>query len=79
MCVYVSKTCNCGPQLHSRKISNNMPDQFGPATIDKVLREAVQACIECANNERTVFNTVKDGAGKIVITGNFSDFIVNKF
>ena len=52
-----------------------MPDQFGPATIDKVLREAVQACIECANNERTVFNTVKDGVGKIVITGSSSDFI----
>ena len=52
-----------------------MPDQFGPATIDKVLREAVQACIECANNERTVFNTVKDGAGKIVITGSVSNII----
>ena len=68
MCVYVSKTCNCGPQLNSRKISH-LPDQFGPSTINKVLREAVQACVDCANNERTVFNTIKDGSGKIVITG----------
>ena len=68
--MYVCKTCNGGPQLNPRKMSH-LPAQFGPSAVHKVLREAVQSCVDCANHERTVFNTIKDGAGKVVITGSY--------
>ncbi len=69
--MYVSKSCNCGPHLDSRKILQ-LPNNFGPAPISKVLREAVQSCVDCARDERaerSVFNTIKDGDSKVVITG----------
>lgn len=37
--------------------------------MNRVLREAVQTFIDCAENERSVFNLLKQGDGKVIITG----------
>lgn len=37
--------------------------------MNRVLREAVQTFIDCAENEKSVFNLLKQGDGKVIITG----------
>ncbi|XP_013401178.1 polycomb protein Scm isoform X2 [Lingula anatina] len=71
VCVYVNQSCKCGPHLNSKKISQ-LPAYFGPGSIKRVLREAVQAVVDCANNEKTVFNTIQGGSGNMVVTAIFS-------
>lgn len=60
--------CNCGSILSNRKISA-LPSQFGPGPINKVVREAVQACVDCAHKEHAVFNMLQEGNGKVFING----------
>ena len=74
VCVYVNRTCRCGVHLNPRKVST-LPSQFGPGPTHRVLRDAVQACIDCANHERTVFNIIKDGHGKATVTGRYGALI----
>ncbi|GAB6031001.1 hypothetical protein CHUAL_007821 [Chamberlinius hualienensis] len=69
VCVYVNHSCNCGPYLMSRKIAS-LPRQFGPGSMNRVLREAVQACVDCAIQEHAVFNMLRPGDGKVIITAN---------
>ncbi|XP_041352567.1 sex comb on midleg-like protein 2 [Gigantopelta aegis] len=69
VCVYVNSSCNCGMYLNPRRVSGMSP-QYGPGSIVRVLREVVQACIDCATQERTVFNMIKEGNGKVVVTAN---------
>ena len=54
-----------------------LPSRFGPGKIDNVLREAVQACIDCANHERSVFSALKEGTGKVVATGICTSILQN--
>jgi hypothetical protein len=35
----------------------------------RVLREALQGCIDCAHNERPVFDLLQPGTGKVIVTG----------
>lgn len=72
VCVFVNHGCTCGPYLNPRKVSQ-LPIQFGPGSMNRVLREAVQACIDCANSEKSVFNLLKQGDGKVIITANFDN------
>ena len=37
--------------------------------VHRVLREAVQACVDCAKDERAVYDLLQEGNGKIVVTG----------
>lgn len=37
--------------------------------MNRVLREAVQTFIDCAENEKDVFTLLKQGEGKVIITG----------
>ncbi len=48
-----------------------MPVQFGPGTLSHVLLEAVQAVVDCAVQQQTVFNILPPGEGKLIITANF--------
>ena len=68
VCIYVNPTCSCGSHLDRRKITL-LPPQFGPGSINRVLREAVQAGVDCARHEHTVFSLLQEGQGKVIITG----------
>ncbi|XP_076025664.1 polycomb protein SCMH1-like [Genypterus blacodes] len=46
VCVYVNKHGNYGPHL-DRKLVQQLPDHFGPAPVNAVLQQAVQACVDC--------------------------------
>ncbi|XP_075904363.1 polycomb protein SCMH1 isoform X2 [Nelusetta ayraudi] len=46
VCVYVNKHGNYGPRL-DRKLVQQLPDHFGPAPVNAVLQQAVQACVDC--------------------------------
>lgn len=69
--VYINHGCTPGPYLDPRRVSQ-LPPQFGPGSLNRVLREAVQACVECAVHEDQVFSLLKQGEGKVIITANFS-------
>ncbi|XP_058486131.1 polycomb protein SCMH1-like isoform X2 [Solea solea] len=46
VCVYVNKHGDYGPNL-DRKLVQQLPDHFGPAPVNAVLQQAVQACVDC--------------------------------
>ncbi|XP_030627974.1 polycomb protein SCMH1 [Chanos chanos] len=55
VCVYVNKHGNCGPHL-DRKQMLQLPDHFGPGPVNTVLQHAVQACVDCAYQPKTLFS-----------------------
>ncbi|XP_020644818.3 sex comb on midleg-like protein 2 isoform X2 [Pogona vitticeps] len=71
VCVYVNKHGNSGPHLDKRKVQQ-LPDHFGPGPVNVVLQQAVQACVDCAYQSKTVFGFLKSGhhAGEM-ITASF--------
>ena len=56
------------PHLDKKKVQQ-LPDHFGPARASVVLQQAVQACIDCAYHQKTVFSFLKQGHGGAVISG----------
>lgn len=62
VCIYVNKQGNTGPYLDRKKIQQ-LPDHFGPERPSMVLQQAVQACIDCAHQQKSVFTLVKQGYG----------------
>jgi len=65
----VNRGCRCGHVLNAAKVSQ-LPDQLGPGSIRRVLRGAVQACVDCSHDQSTVYNLLREGNGRVVITGN---------
>ncbi|KAF5904020.1 sex comb on midleg-like protein 2 isoform X1, partial [Clarias magur] len=55
VCVYVNKHGECGPHL-DRKLMLQLPDHFGPGPVNTVLQHAVQACVDCAYQPKTLFS-----------------------
>ncbi|CAL1543058.1 unnamed protein product [Lymnaea stagnalis] len=81
VCVYVNAHCNCGSLLSPRRINEHMPSQFGPGFISRVLRDLVDACIECAVQQIQVFDLLKmaaQGTGKITVTATDNSKTVTK-
>ena len=69
VCVYVNKHGNSGPHLDKKKVQQ-LPDHFGPGAVNVVLQQAVQACVDCAYQSKTVFGFLKSGHhGGEMITG----------
>ncbi|XP_064489316.1 polycomb protein SCMH1-like [Ornithodoros turicata] len=66
VCVFVNHQCSCGPYLNPQKIAQ-LPQQLGPGSMNRVLREAVQACVDCALVEKNVYNLLRRGEGKVII------------
>ncbi|KAK6170694.1 hypothetical protein SNE40_019021 [Patella caerulea] len=77
VCVHVNTTCNTGTFLSHRKVSQ-LPAKYGPGSINQILRQVVQSCIECAVQEKVVFNMVKDGNGKVVVYANQGNMTYTK-
>lgn len=57
-----------GPHLDQRRIQQ-LPDHFGPGRASSVLQQCVQACVDSAHNQGTVFSCLKSGQGGEVISG----------
>ncbi|XP_038613351.1 sex comb on midleg-like protein 2 isoform X2 [Tachyglossus aculeatus] len=71
VCVYVNKHGNSGPQLDKKKVQQ-LPDHFGPGPVNVVLQQAVQACVDCSYQAKTVFGFLKPGHhGGETITASF--------
>ncbi|XP_076044049.1 polycomb protein Scm [Oratosquilla oratoria] len=65
--VHVNHACSCGPYLDASRVSTELPVQFGPGSLNRVLRESVQALVDAASDPRSVLNLVKQGNGKVII------------
>ncbi|XP_017658009.1 sex comb on midleg-like protein 4 isoform X2 [Nannospalax galili] len=66
VCLYVNKQANVGPYLERRKLQQ-LPERLGPERPTAVLQQAVQACIDCAHQQKLVFSLVKQGhSGELV-------------
>ncbi|KAB5586331.1 hypothetical protein PHYPO_G00000370 [Pangasianodon hypophthalmus] len=48
-----------------------LPDHFGPGRASSVLQQCVQACVDCAHNQRVVFSCLKPGHGGELISAHF--------
>ena len=68
VCVYLNKYGKVGPHLDQRRIQQ-LPDHFGPGRASSVLQQCVQACVDSAHNQATVFACLKSGQGGEVISG----------
>uniref|UniRef100_A0A1A8L766 Sex comb on midleg homolog 1 n=1 Tax=Nothobranchius pienaari TaxID=704102 RepID=A0A1A8L766_9TELE len=70
VCVYLNKYGKVGPHLDPRRIQQ-LPDHFGPGRASSVLQQCVQACVDSACNQATVFSCLKSGQGGEVISAFF--------
>ncbi|CAH2221743.1 polycomb SCMH1 isoform X1 [Pelobates cultripes] len=70
VCIYLNKNGDSGPHLDRKKVQH-LPDHFGPARASVVLQQAVQACIDCAYHQKTVFSFLKQGHGGEIISAVF--------
>ncbi|XP_076008866.1 polycomb protein SCMH1 isoform X1 [Genypterus blacodes] len=70
VCVYLNKYGKVGPHLDHRRIQQ-LPDHFGPGRASSVLQQCVQACVDSAHNQSTVFSCLKSGHGGEVISAFF--------
>ncbi|XP_068270322.1 sex comb on midleg-like protein 4 [Nyctibius grandis] len=62
VCIYVNKQANLGPYLDRKKVQQ-LPEQFGPERPSAALQRAVQACIDCALQQKAVFSLIEQGYG----------------
>ncbi|NXX93543.1 SCML4 protein, partial [Centropus bengalensis] len=62
VCIYVNKHVNLGPYLDRKKVQQ-LPEHFGPERPSVALQQAVQACIDCALQQKVVFSLIKQGYG----------------
>ncbi|TSK34921.1 Polycomb protein SCMH1 [Bagarius yarrelli] len=70
VCVYLNKQVKVGPHLDTRRVLS-LPDHFGPGRASSVLQQCVQACVDCAHNQRVVFSCLKPGHGGELISAHF--------
>lgn len=64
--VYVNHGCTCGPYLDSSRVGE-LPLQFGPGSLNRVVRESIQALVDAAPDPRTVTSLLPQGTGKVII------------
>ncbi|XP_005244088.2 sex comb on midleg-like protein 4 [Falco peregrinus] len=62
VCIYVNKQAKVGPYLDRKKVQQ-LPEHFGPERPAAALQQAVQACIDCALQQKAVFSLIKQGYG----------------
>ncbi|NXT72134.1 SCML4 protein, partial [Chaetops frenatus] len=62
VCIYVNKQASLGPYLDRKKVQQ-LPEHFGPERPSAALQRAVQACIDCALQQKVVFSLIRQGYG----------------
>ncbi|TNN89152.1 Polycomb protein SCMH1 [Liparis tanakae] len=70
VCVYLNKYGKVGALLDQRRVKQ-LPDHFGPGRASSVLQQCVQACVDSAHDQGTVFSCLKSGQGGEVISAYF--------
>ncbi|KAM9798471.1 polycomb protein SCMH1 [Neosynchiropus ocellatus] len=70
VCVYLNKYGKVGPHLDQQRIQR-LPDHFGPGRAASVLQQCVQACVDSAHDQSSVFSCLKSGQGGEVISAFF--------
>lgn len=72
VCVYVNKHGDYGPHI-DRKLVQQLPDHFGPAPVNAVLQQAVQACVDCTYQPSVLLSFLQSQShtGGEVIRGKF--------
>lgn len=68
VCVYINHGCHCGHALVSHRVAQ-LPQKFGPSSICRVLRQAVQGLVNCSAGGDSVFSHIPDGHGRVFISG----------
>ncbi|XP_031431058.1 sex comb on midleg-like protein 2 isoform X3 [Clupea harengus] len=58
VCVYVNKHGNCGSHL-DRKQVQRLPDHFGPGPVNVIMKQAVQACVDCAYQPKVLLGCLQ--------------------
>ncbi|KAH3729477.1 hypothetical protein DPMN_055449 [Dreissena polymorpha] len=69
VCVFINHGCNCGPYLHQQRVLQ-LPSQYGPGVINRVLYDVLKGCMECAFTEKVVYNLIPEGHGRVVISAS---------
>lgn len=69
VCVYLNKYGKVGPHLDQQRIQQ-LPDHFGPGRASSVLQQCVQACVDSAYHQATVFACLKSGQGGEIVSGD---------
>ncbi|XP_068222661.1 polycomb protein Scm isoform X2 [Palaemon carinicauda] len=64
--VHVNHGCTCGPYLDAGRVAE-LPLQFGPGSLNRVVRESIQALIDAAPDPRAVSALLPQGNGKVII------------
>ncbi|KAJ8314525.1 hypothetical protein KUTeg_006675 [Tegillarca granosa] len=67
--VYINKNCYCGSYLNPKKISQ-LPSKYGPGPVSETLKGVIQTFVDCAMQEKQVFNIIREGHGEILVTSN---------
>ncbi|NXR52838.1 SCML4 protein, partial [Hippolais icterina] len=67
VCIYVNKQANLGPYLDRKKVQQ-LPEHFGPERPSAALQRAVQACIDCALQQKVVFSLIRQGYGSEMVS-----------
>ncbi|KAM6977909.1 sex comb on midleg-like protein 4 [Aplochiton taeniatus] len=68
VCVYVNHHGDCGPHLDRKRVQQ-LPDHFGPAPVNSVLQQAVQACVDCTFQPSVLLGFLQnqaDAAGELI-------------
>ena len=71
MTVFVNKFCDCGPHLNRDLLISRLPTEFGPGSMNRLLRDVVQSIVNVAKDKSFVFERLKAGNGKMVVTAEF--------
>ena len=66
--MFINHGCNCGPYLNVQKVLQ-LPSQYGPGVIPRVLYDVLKGCLETAFTEKVVYNLIPEGHGRVVISG----------
>lgn len=48
-----------------------LPSQYGPGVINRVLYDILKGCLEAAVTEKDVFSLIREGHGRVVISSKF--------
>ncbi|XP_038617298.1 sex comb on midleg-like protein 4 [Tachyglossus aculeatus] len=67
VCIFINKQAGSGPYLQRRRVLR-LPAHFGPARPAAALQQVVQACIDCARRQKTVFSLVTQGYGRELVS-----------
>lgn len=76
-CIYINHGCNCGPFLNQQKVLQ-LPSQYGPGVLSRVLYDVLKGCIDSAYTEKVVYNLIPEGHGKVIVSATHGSKTYNK-